>query len=255
MSEAVYAVLFLVGMAAGFVDSIAGGGGLVALPALLAAGLPPQVALGTNKLQSSFGSFTASIQYIRKGQVKVRNVLPGIVYTAIGAATGSAVVQQLEPGFIRHLIPILLLLVLIYTIVVRDFGGGERTARMPAHLFYLVFGFSLGFYDGFFGPGAGSFWTAAFVIVMGQQMTRAAGHTRVVNFTSNVVALGGFILGGNVYFSVGICMAAGQIIGARLGSGMAIQRGAGFIRPVFMAVVFLTILRLMYSNYGPYLFS
>ena len=116
-------------------------------------------------------------------------------------------------------------------------------------VFFLLFGTTLGFYDGFFGPGTGSFWTAALLVFMGHDMTQAAGTTRVMNFTSNIVALGVFMLGGNVLYAAGICMALGQIIGARLGSQLAIQNGARFIRPIFLSVVFLTIARLGYLNY------
>ena len=120
---------------------------------------------------------------------------------------------------------------------------------MKPFFFYLIFGTTLGFYDGFFGPGAGSFWTAALLVFLGMEMTAAAGHTRVMNFTSNIVALGLFALGDNVLYSAGLTMAAGQIIGARVGSGLAIKKGAGFIRPPFLTVVFITILRLIHVNY------
>lgn len=248
MSALMLAGLFATGLVAGFVDSIAGGGGLIALPMLLSAGLPPQAALGTNKFQSSFGSFTASLQFIQSGQVRLRETVSGILWTAFGAAGGALIVQMISPGFIRHLIPIMLLAVFVYALIVRDFGGQDAPPRWPAGIFYAVFGFLLGFYDGFFGPGTGSFWTAAFVMVLGFNMTRAAGHTRVMNFTSNFVALLMFIAGGQVVYTIGICMAAGQAIGARLGARMAIRRGAGFIRPVFLTMVFLTICRLIWVN-------
>ena len=114
---------------------------------------------------------------------------------------------------------------------------------------YILFGLSLGFYDGFFGPGTGSFWTAALLVLLGYDMTQAAGTTRIMNFTSNIVALCVFIVGHNVLYRAGIYMAAGQIIGARIGSGLAIRNGARFIRPLFLVVVFLTIARLGYLYY------
>ncbi len=244
-----FGLFFVAGYAAGFVDSIAGGGGLISLPVLLAAGMPPHLALGTNKLQSSFGSFTASWNYIRKGVVNIRDTIRGICFTALGAATGAIVVQVLDAGFIRHLIPLLLLAVLVYMFTVKDLGLVDRAARMPSSLFFTLFGCLLGFYDGFFGPGTGSFWTAAMLVGLGFNMTRAAGTTRVLNFTSNVVALGMFLVQGNVLFGVGLCMAAGQAAGARTGSGMAILRGSAFIRPIFIGVVLATICRLLYQNY------
>ena len=113
----------------------------------------------------------------------------------------------------------------------------------------MIFGLALGFYDGFFGPGTGAFWTGALLILAGMDMTSATGTTRIMNFTSNIVALTVFIIGGNVVWTAGLVMAGGQVIGARIGSGMAIKRGTPFIRPIFLTMVFLTIVRLIYVNY------
>lgn len=146
-------------------------------------------------------------------------------------------------------IPILLMAVFVYTVISKDLGLERRDAIMTQGWFYLVFGLSLGFYDGFFGSGTGSFWTAALMVLLGYDMTRAAGATRIMNFTSNVVALSVFIIGHNVLYSTGICMAIGQILGATIGSSLAINKGARFIRPIFLTVVFLTITRLGYIYY------
>ncbi|WDP90136.1 MAG: TSUP family transporter [Desulfobacter sp.] len=244
-----YVLLFLTGLAAGFVDSIAGGGGLIALPALLATGMPPQLALGTNKLQGSFGTLSATLNFIRRGKVGLKENLSGIGFTFAGAVAGAWAIQQIQADFIRHIIPFMLLFVFIYTLAAKDLGKEAGRARMGKHLFFMIFGLGLGFYDGFFGPGTGSFWTGALLILLGMDMTRATGTTRIMNFTSNIVALSLFIMGGNVLYTVGLVMAGGQVIGARIGSGMAIQRGTPFIRPIFLTMVFLTIARLIYVNY------
>lgn len=237
------------GFCAGFVDSIAGGGGLISLPVLLSVGLPPQLALGTNKLQGSFGTFSASCNYIRYGKVDLKSSISGIFFTFIGAVLGAGLIQRLDPAFIKHLIPILLMAVFFYTLVSKDLGLATRRALMKPRMFFFGFGLALGFYDGFFGPGTGSFWTVALMVLLGQDMTEAAGVTRIMNFTSNIVALFVFVIGHNVLYSAGLCMAGGQIIGARIGSGMAIKKGARFIRPIFLSVVFLTIVRLGYIYY------
>jgi len=242
-------LLVFVGFLAGMVDSIAGGGGLIALPALLFIGLPPQVALGTNKLQGSFGTLSAAYNYIRKGQVTLKGALSGIIFTFIGATVGSCLVQRLDPGFIKPLIPFMLLAVFVYTLFAKNLGFTDRKAKLNALVFYAIFGIALGFYDGFFGPGTGSFWTVAFMYFLGANMTRATGYTKVMNFTSNIVALIWFILGGNVYYKIGLTMAAGQLIGARMGSNLAIHNGARFIRPFFLWVIFLTIVRLIYTSF------
>ncbi|MDY0221280.1 MAG: TSUP family transporter [Desulfobacterium sp.] len=249
LSLATYGLLFFTGLTAGFVDSIAGGGGLIALPVLLSVGLPPQLALGTNKLQGSFGTLSATINFIRKGKASLKGNLLGIAYTLSGAAAGAWAIQQIQAGFIHHLIPFMLLFVFVYTLMAKDLGMVQGRAKMKRHLFFMIFGLGLGFYDGFFGPGTGAFWTGALLILLGMEITSATATTRIMNFTSNVVALTLFIIGGNVLYSVGLVMASGQIIGARIGSGMAIKRGYTFIRPIFLTMVFLTIIRLIYVNY------
>ena len=230
-------------------DAIAGGGGLIALPALLSVGLPPQLALGTNKFQGSFGTLSAAANFIRKGKVKLSDNLAGMAYTFIGAITGSWAIQQIHADFIRHLVPFMLLVVFFYTLAAKDLGRVQAKARMKKNIFFLLFGFGLGFYDGFFGPGTGAFWTGALLIFMGMNMTSATGTTRIMNFVSNITALALFIAGGNVLYTAGLTMAAGQVIGATIGSGMAIKRGAPFIRPIFLTMVFFTIVRLIYVNY------
>ncbi len=248
LTAGTFTLLFATGLVAGFVDSIAGGGGLITLPALLAVGLPPQLALGTNKLQGSFGTLSASYNYIKKGEVSLKACRTGVVFTFIGAVTGSWAVQVIAPDFLKHIIPVLLLLVLLYTLFSPRLGYEDQPEKISQGLFFLIFGMALGFYDGFFGPGTGAFWMAALCIFSGFNMAKAAGITRIMNFTSNIVAFSLFVIGNNVLYKIGLTMALGQIIGARLGSNLAITKGARFIRPVFLTVVLLTIARLIYQN-------
>ncbi|WP_373500691.1 TSUP family transporter [Desulfococcus sp.] len=249
MTAEIAALLFITGLSAGFVDAIAGGGGLIALPVLLSIGLPPQIALGTNKLQGTFGTLASSYQFFRKGQVDFREAMPGILYTFVGAAAGTTLVQNISPSFLGYMVPVLLVGVFVYTLFSKSLGYERRPPKMASRVFYTVFGLALGFYDGFFGPGAGSFWMAAFCVFLGFDLTRSAGFTRAMNFTSNLVSLAVFILGGNVLYSVGLLMAAGQFIGGRLGANLAMKKGAGFIRLVFLTVVAATVARLVYVTY------
>lgn len=242
-------LFFFTGLFSGFIDSIAGGGGLISVPVLLMTGMPPQMVLGTNKFQASFGSFTSAYNYISKGIIGLRECVWGIVFTFTGSATGSFLVQQISADFVRHLIPFMLIPIALYTF----FGGSfseNRNQRMPLNLFFFIFGLLLGFYDGFFGPGTGSFWTAALLFFMGFELTRATGATKVMNFTSNVTALGLFVIGGNIDYRTGLIMAVGTATGARIGSNMAAAKGAGFIRPVFILVVIVTISVLFVQNYS-----
>ncbi len=243
------ALLFTIGFIAGLVDAIAGGGGLIALPTLMFLGLPPQVALGTNKLQGCFGTFSASYNYIRKKQVSLKKARPGIFFTLIGATIGSCIVQALSPEILEPIIPILLFAVFIYLLLAKNIGNQRHQPRLTSTPFYMIFGISLGFYDGFFGPGTGSFWTVAFLFFMGMNMTESTGYTKIMNFTSNIIALSWFVIGGNVNYSIGLIMGSGQIIGARVGSSLAMRKGAALIKPILLSVVLATILRLMYASY------
>jgi len=244
-----YVILFGTGLAAGFVDTIAGGGGLITLPVLLSLGLPPQAALGTNKLQSSFGSGSATFHYARAGVVDLEECQLGIVFTLIGTSLGALAVLGIDPAFLKQLIPILLVGIVIYLMVRPRAGFAEIQPRMKTGMFYLLFGLGLGFYDGFFGPGTGSFWAVAFMCFLGFSITKATGYTKAMNFTSNVFSLIVFIIGRRVCYDYGVVMSAGQLIGARFGARQVIRRGARFIRPVFLTVVVTLALKLLYDGY------
>jgi uncharacterized membrane protein YfcA len=246
-----YLLLAATGLAAGFVDAIAGGGGLLTVPALLWAGLPPQAALGTNKLQSSFGTALAAVNYGRAGLLKWRELRLGIVITALAAMAGALTVSQLDAGLLRRAIPVLLLAIAGYFWWKPELGTERRPPRMKSATFAWMFGLALGFYDGFFGPGAGSFWMVACVLLLGLDLGAATGHTKAMNLASNLGALAVFLAAQQVRFDVGAVMIAGQLIGAKLGSGLVIRRGARLVRPIFLAVVLLLAARLLWlAAYG-----
>ena len=234
---------------AGFVDSIAGGGGIISLPVLLSVGLPPHFALGTNKFQSSFGSLMASINYYRGGLVKVKKMGWGIFFTAIGATIGTLAIQQLSQDILQYLIPILLLIVFLIVLISKNLGMKDQVGKLNPNLFFLIFGLLLGFYDGFFGPGTGNFWMLAFVFLLGFNLKKATAHTKLVNFTSNIVSLIFFAIGGKILIIPGLAMAAGQLSGAFLGSKLVLRSGARFIRAFFLVVTAATIIRLIYTTF------
>jgi uncharacterized membrane protein YfcA len=242
-------LLFAGATLAGWVDAIAGGGGLVTIPLLLWVGLPPQMALGTNKFQASFGSFTAASYHVRKGTVSLGDALPGILFTLAGAAIGTLAVQRLSTEVLTGVIPFLLLSIAVYMLFTPSLGHRPERPRFPRGAFYAVFGLAFGFYDGFFGPGVGSFWAIAFVLGLGFTLTIATGYTKVMNFTSNIVSCVLFLAGGHVWFLAGVVMAAGQILGSRVGSGMVIRRGVKFIRPIFVTMVILSTLKLLQNRF------
>lgn len=247
MSTLTLALLFLAGFAGGFIDAIAGGGGLISVPALLAAGLPPQLALGTNKFQSSCGTIIAVWRYARAGLMRAPWLWLAVVLSFLASMGGAFAVSVLSKDLLKQLIPWMLAAVAVYTALNRRFGIHEGTAKLSPVVFAIIFGTALGFYDGFFGPGTGSFWTVALVALLGLDLRHATGYTKAANLASNLGSLCIFLANGSVHFAAGGVMIAGQLFGARLGSGMVIRRGAAFIRPVFLTVVFAMTLKLLWD--------
>lgn len=240
-------LILLIGAAglAGFVDAIAGGGGLIALPALLWAGIPPLQALATNKLQGSFGTATATFNFARKGYLDWRSLWLPVVMTLTGAVTGTLSVQFLPGGLLERIIPLLLILFSVYFLFSRQVGDADARQRVSITVFAISAGFILGFYDGFFGPGTGSFFTAAFVILLGFNLTQAVAGTKLLNFTSNIASLAVFAAAGDVLWSLGLTMGMAQMAGAWLGSHLAIQHGSRIIRPMLVAVSLAVSIKLM----------
>jgi len=247
-----YPVLFVTGLAAGFVDSIAGGGGLITVPVLLSTGLSPQDALGTNKLQATFGSGSAAFHFTHAGLVRLNDCVHGIIFTAIGAGAGTFLVQLVKPTLLKLVIPWLLIALAIYLLVKPSLGSAQREARMTRNPFHITFGLLIGFYDGLFGPGTGTFWAMAYVMFLGYELTQATAYTKIMNFTSNIISLIVFLVGDHVLLIPGIVMGAGQMLGARLGSRTVIKRGASFIRPIFLTVVVAIASKLLWDYFrGP----
>ncbi len=247
-SVAWYPALFAASFAAGFVDSIAGGGGLITVPALLSAGLPPALALGTNKLQASFGSGSATWHFNQAGLIGWKEARLGVTVTFIFAMLGAFAVQQVSPAFLRRLIPALLMSIGLYTLLRPQLGLEPRPARWTPAIFAVVFGGLIGFYDGFFGPGTGTFWAMACVALLGMDLTHATAYTKAMNFASNLGALIVFLAGGQVSFGLGLLMGLGQWAGARAGSRLVIRKGARLIRPIFITVCLLLTLKLLVSR-------
>jgi uncharacterized protein len=241
-------VLGLAGFSAGFVDAIAGGGGIISLPALLAVGLPPHLALGTNKLQAGLGTSVAATNYARKGWLASSELPLGVLCTACGALAGAALVTRLPSLWLARLVPWLLVAIFVHVVRAPRFGDAAGVPRMGRGSFSIVAGLAIGFYDGFFGPGTGSFWTIAFVGLRGMSLLRATAHTKAMNLTSNAVALAWFAANGTVAWKLGLLMAAANVSGAFAGSSLAIERGARLIRVFFLIAVAATLARLLWRT-------
>lgn len=219
------------------------------MPALLSVGVPPQVALGTNKFQSMFGVFTAARHYRHHGFVRFREEKVGFIITFIGAGIGAWSVQQIDSKVLGYIIPIFLLIIALYTVFTPSLGKFQTKSKISKETFFIFAGSLLGFYDGFFGPGVGAFWAVAFMSLLGYEIRKATAHTKVMNLSSNIISVIVFSLGGSIMFLYGIIMAVGQIIGARIGASLAVKKGISIIRPVYIVVVFATISKLVYDRF------
>lgn len=231
----VMAFLAAAGLAAGLVDSIAGGGGLITVPVLFAAGLPPILALGTNKLQSSVGTAMATWRYQRAGLIDWGPLIPALVLTASGAALGSWLVQAIGMTTLKLIVPFLMMAAIAYFLLSPRMTDADSKARMTLAAYAPIAGI-IGFYDGFFGPGTGSFLTASLVGLVGLGLSRATAHTKAINLTSNLVAAGIFVSAGKVVWGVALIMGLANIAGAWIGSHFALRHGARLIRPLLVLV-------------------
>ncbi len=243
-------LLFAVALIAGFVDSIAGGGGLIAIPALLWSGLGPVETLATNKAQAVFGSGAAAYNFIRKGAVDLRESAPAVAWTFAGAAAGAWLVQRIDNAFLERLIPGLLIGFALYFLLSPRVSDLDARQRVGKPLFALTVGLGVGFYDGFFGPGTGTFFAIGYVALLGYNLRRATAHSKLLNFTSNLAALLFFIAGGHIAWATAAIMAFGQLIGAWLGSHLVLRHGARLVRPVLVVSSVLVSGKLLLDQLG-----
>lgn len=226
---------------AGFVDAAVGGGGLIQLPAalILMPGVPIPTVLGTNKFASLFGTTFALQRYARQVKIDWHTVAPAALVAFLFAFIGSRAVSLLEPNLLRPLILVLLVLVAIYVLLAKNLGliHAPKHAPVKARLLGMVLGAVLGFYDGFFGPGMGSFLIFAFVGIFGFDFLSASASAKAVNWATNFASLIYFGWTGQILFGVGFAMAACNIIGAIIGTRLAVAKGSRFVRIFFLIVV------------------
>lgn len=227
-------LLICAAFVAGFVDAIAGGGGLITLPALLLAGVPPVTALATNKIQGLFGAGMAAITYARAGHVNLRRQLKPAVLSFFAALFGALSVNALPTDLIRWILPVLLVAIALFFALKPGLDDTDRHQRLTPAVFSLTFVPLIGFYDGLLGPGTGAFFMLAFVAMAGHGILRATAHTKLLNFASNVGGLAGFLIVLSPLWAIGLAMGAAQIAGAYLGSSLASQIGARLIKPLLV---------------------
>ncbi|MPN16816.1 putative membrane transporter protein YfcA [bioreactor metagenome] len=242
LSPEVLAFLVVAGFLSAFIDSVVGGGGMISLPALLLTGLPPSLALGTNKMASVMGSLTSTLSFMRSGKINYGLIKYLFPLSLIGSVFGVITVQKMPPEFLKPLVIVLLIAVTIYSVFKKDWGNESTYQGMTRKVAVLsgVAAFTLGFYDGFFGPGAGSFLIFAFLMI-GFDFVTAAGNARTLNFASNIAAVITFGLAGSINFYYSIPMGLAMIVGALAGTRLAITKGATYVRPLFITVTTLLV--------------
>jgi len=253
MDSWLFVLLLIGGFSAGFVDAVVGGGGLIQVPLLFSA-LPtqaPATLFGTNKIASIVGTAAASVQYLRRIKIDPKLTGTGVIFATAGSLLGASAVAFLDPTLVRPLILVLLILVAIHTFRNKNFGQttDEANPVYTKHHFRIIalIAATVGFYDGFFGPGTGSFFIFLFIRLLRFDFLRASATAKILNFFTNLSALAFFGASGTVLWTVGLSMAAANLAGAVTGSHLAMRLGTGFVRRVFLIVVTALILKMAYD--------
>ncbi|MCQ0971076.1 TSUP family transporter [Paracoccus sp. TK19116] len=240
-------LLVAAGFAGGFVDAIAGGGGLITLPALLLAGLPPAQALGTNKVQAIFGAATAAASYAARGLVDPKTQARAAAMAGAGGMAGAALVAWLPTDLLRIVLPVVLIGVAAFFALKPGLDDLDRARRMAPALITLLVVPAVGFYDGLLGPGAGSFYMIAFVTLAGYGVLKATAHTKLLNLFSNLGGLTVFALAGQPLWLLGAAMGVAQMAGAFFGARMAMRIGSRLIKPLLVVTSTALALRLIWQ--------
>ena len=244
-------VLSTLAFLAGFIDSVVGGGGLIQLPALLVSlpNTPLPTLLGINKIAALSGTSMAAVQYAKRIRFNVKLLITISLASFIAAFCGAKIVSIINPATLKPIILIILIAIAIYTFLKKDLGKvATKQLTLPRQLLFgVAIGLVIGFYDGFFGPGTGSFFVLAFVVILGFEFVQASAYAKIVNCMTNLSALIVFIRQGNFILGIAILMAVFNIAGSVVGSKMALKRGNGFIRVFFLIIVSIMILRYGYD--------
>lgn len=228
-------------------DTIAGGGGLITIPMLLVAGVPPHMALGTNRLQACIGELAATTRFYQKKALPLASLKLGIVFTAMGASLGTFLVSLIDGKQLTPIILVLMVTITLYSIFSKSLTQAHGEPRMGEPSYYMLAGLGIGFYNGFFGPGTGSIWMISFILLLGLDLKAATIRTKPLNFSGNLISMSCFLWLGMVNYRLGLLMGLGQIVGAYLGSGMVMRRGTRLIRPLFITMTSLTTLKLIHD--------
>lgn len=239
-------LLLFTGLLAGYIDAIVGGGGLLTIPALLHCGLSPHTTLGTNKLAASFGVMSSTLVYLKKNIYNLKLWLFIIVASVIGAIFGTVAIHFIAANWLEKIIPFLLIIIVVYMAIPKNLRQKGRAYNYrPQKLKGGIIGVTLGFYDGFFGPGTGSFWTSALLYFFKLDLLQATAIAKLMNFSSNIVAAIIFACYGSINYPLAIALLLGYVAGSYLGAHAAIKHGRKLIKPLFLIVVTVIAVKLL----------
>ena len=241
-----YFSLVFVAYFAGLISSIAGSGGILTLPALLWAGLPPLNALATNKVQSSLGTLSSAWNFFRKGHLDIEPLRLSVAMAIAGSVIGTLVVQSLNAELLTRLIPCLLLAIALYFLLSPKINDRDHPERISQRLFACTAALGMGFYGGFFGPGMGSIMPFLFVWLLGHNLVKATAETKLMILAVNGTSALIFVFSGYVVWSLAIAMSVAQVFGARMGSNLVMKRGSGFVQPIITGVTLLMAIKLLW---------
>jgi uncharacterized protein len=241
------ALLICAAFIAGFVDSIAGGGGLITVPVLLLAGANPIEALSTNKVQGAFGAATAAFTYARAGHVDLGRQLPAAAVAFAAGVAGALLATVLPTEALRAALPLILIAIALFFALKPGLTDADRTARLSPLAFTALIVPLIGTYDGLVGPGAGAFYMIGFVMLAGYGVLKATAHTKLLNFASNLGGLIAFAVTGAPWWVTGLAMGVAQVAGASLGARLAMRIGARLIKPLLVVTSTLLAARLLWS--------
>tara|TARA_B110000046_G_C13000914_1_gene402095 strand:- start:1483 stop:2235 length:753 start_codon:yes stop_codon:yes gene_type:complete len=239
-------VLVSVAFFAGLISSIAGSGGILTLPALLWAGLPPLNALATNKVQSSLGTLSSAWNFFSKGHLEIKPLCSSVMMAVLGSVAGTLLVQSLDTSTLTKLIPFLLLAIALYFLFSPRVSDTDYPQKISQRWFACSAALGMGFYGGFFGPGMGSIMPFLFVWLLGHNLVKATAETKLMILAVNGMSALIFVFSGYVIWHLAIVMSAVQIIGARLGSNLVINRGASFVQPVITLITLMMAVKLLF---------
>ena len=239
-----YLLLGLVAILAGFLDTLAGGGGLIVIPTLLLSGLSPVQAIATNKLQGSFGTLTSATAMLKNKLINIDEIKKPFIFAVVGSVAGAITIQFIPASIVRIIVPGVLVLIALYFLLAPSIEK-DRDPKVGAQVHDKAIVPAIGFYDGAIGPGAGSFYTLASSALRGKNLVKATATAKLLNFASNLAALVVFIIGGKIVWVTGLIMSIGTVIGAYLGSMVVVHGGAKYIKPVIVVMSLA-----MLANYG-----